>query len=282
MTSKETKEKKRKEEMNLKEMKLKYFLLAIISEKEERYDLTIKQMKSYFNNEIYNKEYNKKERNLFFGSYKNILRQKRNSRRLLINEKNEMKNDNQSHIKKNLECKEDQNDNTIDEIDNYDDILSVIDIKFKLQLLIKLNFEISSLCHEVLEIVNNIQRYCLNISQEYFIYLNVVKADYYRYLCEISTGVELQKFTQFAQHCYFQAFQHASQQSAISSFYSLSISLSNPTEECFQNKSIQQSLSPLHPTILGLVLNYTVFLSEIMNDTEKALQLSREVFSDGN
>ena len=259
------------------EIKNKYLYQAKIYEKEEKYENTIKQMKCYFNQEIFKYELNQEERNLFFGSYKNILRQKRSARRLAIEE----------------------NNNLIDEI-------------FQLQIISKLTNEINLLCQEVIDIVNSIIEFSssstvskngtlnsissLPITQEYLIFLNVVKADYYRYLCEITIGFELKSLIKQANHCYFLATKYANQSSnlSITSTTSPSPSSSSSTaiisfsffsstiKECVLDTSTEQYLlSPLHPTILGLVLNYTVFLSEIMNDTNQAIQLSREVYSDG-
>merc|ERR1711939_1188876 len=40
------------------------------------------------------------------------------------------------------------------------------------------------------------------------------------------------------------------------------------------------ALNPTHPTRLGLVLNYSVFLFDILGDTEKAIRVSNKAFDD--
>jgi len=75
-----------------------------------------------------------------------------------------------------------------------------------------------------------------------------MKADYFRYMAEVSTGVRLDAIKKQALEIYEKANGEA------------------------------EKLSISHPIRLGLALNYSVFYFEIMNEPKKACELAKNVF----
>lgn len=75
-----------------------------------------------------------------------------------------------------------------------------------------------------------------------------MKADYYRYFAECVTGEKNKKAGESAHECYKKATEKSS------------------------------SLPTTHPIRLGLALNYSVFLYEIINSPEQACKLAKTTF----
>ena len=75
-----------------------------------------------------------------------------------------------------------------------------------------------------------------------------MKADYYRYMAEVTSGEDLQKIKDSALQVYKKANTEA------------------------------EKLSISHPIRLGLALNYSVFYFEIMQEPRTATELAKEVF----
>jgi 14-3-3 protein epsilon len=75
-----------------------------------------------------------------------------------------------------------------------------------------------------------------------------MKADYFRYMAEVSSGDSLETIKEQALAVYEEA-----------------------------NK-VADKLSISHPIKLGLALNYSVFYFEIMNEPKKACDLAKKVF----
>lgn len=82
---------------------------------------------------------------------------------------------------------------------------------------------------------------------EYLCFLYKLLADYYRYLCECSSGDDKAKFIKLARSYYTKSYDHSSQ-----------LPIDNEIR-------------------LGLILNYSVYLFEIIGACEEALKLSQEV-----
>ncbi|CAF4257554.1 unnamed protein product [Adineta steineri] len=82
------------------------------------------------------------------------------------------------------------------------------------------------------------------------VYLKM-KGDYYRYLAEATTGSEQQKFAGESEIAYKDAFDMAKNQMPVT-----------------------------HPIRLGLVLNFSVFYYEILNDTDTACRMAKQAFDD--
>ena len=73
-----------------------------------------------------------------------------------------------------------------------------------------------------------------------------MKADYYRYIAEYTSGDKKNQAAQKAAHAYTEA-----------------------------GNVAKETLSPTHPVKLGLSLNHSVFYYEIMQNPEKACTMAR-------
>lgn len=82
------------------------------------------------------------------------------------------------------------------------------------------------------------------------VFFNKMKADYYRYLSEVSSGERLASVSDKALACY-----SAAQEGA-------------------------KSLGAANPVKLGLALNYSVFYYEVRQDHKKACELAKECFDE--
>ena len=114
----------------------------------------------------------------------------------------------------------------------------------------KIESEISAVANEVLELITKHILPTAN-GHESKVYYIKLKADYERYLAEISTGKDHSEYTFLAHESYKDA---------------ADIAL------CF--------LSPINVVRLGLMLNFSVFYYEIYNSPERACILSRSVYDD--
>ena len=79
-----------------------------------------------------------------------------------------------------------------------------------------------------------------------------MKADYYRYIAEYSSGDTMEKAASTALEAYEQA----------------------------QSLATNGTLSPTHPIRLGLALNFSVFYYEIKKNPNKACKMARDAFDD--
>jgi len=86
---------------------------------------------------------------------------------------------------------------------------------------------------------------------ESIVFYGKLKGDYYRYLCEAAEDQERDSYQKLATESYEKAF-----------------------ELC------QKDLKPFEPTSLGLVLNYSVFLFEIIQDKQKAIDLAKKALEE--
>ena len=107
--------------------------------------------------------------------------------------------------------------------------------------------EMQSICDKVVEVID---KYFLQKAKdaESKVFFYKMKADYFRYMAEVTNGAKLDQIKRQALEIYEKANEEASK---------LSIS---------------------HPIRLGLALNYSVFYFEIMNEPKKACDLAKGVF----
>lgn len=110
--------------------------------------------------------------------------------------------------------------------------------------------ELEKSCNELISIVTT---KLLPIAQdaESRIFYEKLQADYYRYMCEAKTGEARDDCMQKAKECYESALEIA-----------------------------KKELNPARPSYLGLILNYTVFLQEIIGNKEEALSLAQKTYNE--
>lgn len=114
----------------------------------------------------------------------------------------------------------------------------------------KVESELTSLCQEVLDIVTKdfIEK---QEGDEAKVFFWKMTGDYYRYMCEYLTDSELENTKIQAKEAY---------------------------EE---GMKLAQGLEHLNSIKLGLILNYSVFHYEILNDDRKATEIAKEGFDNG-
>ena len=103
------------------------------------------------------------------------------------------------------------------------------------------------ICDKVVEVID---KYFLAKAKdaESWVFFHKMKADYFRYMAEVTTGAKLDNIKQQALAIYEKANAEA------------------------------DKLSISHPIRLGLALKYSVFYFEIMNEPKKACDLAKGVF----
>jgi hypothetical protein len=92
-----------------------------------------------------------------------------------------------------------------------------------------------------------------------------MKGDYYRYLAEVSTGSERQSNILNV---------------ILNIFVSILISeTAEESQRAYQNayEMAKNEMPPTHPIRLGLVLNFSVFYYEILNEPDAACRLAKQV-----
>lgn len=108
--------------------------------------------------------------------------------------------------------------------------------------------------HDIcIDLINLIDESLLPASNEpeQRVYFEKMKGDYYRYICENREGPEIEGIIEKASQCYQAGLDIA-----------------------------RSELNSTNPTFLGLVLNYSVFLYEIMDHKNEAIDLSQSTFND--
>ncbi|KAK8867065.1 hypothetical protein M9Y10_010034 [Tritrichomonas musculus] len=192
--------------------------MAQILDQTDLHDDTIELMKRVVD---LNPDLNPEERNLLSAAYKNAITVHRNGLRIL------------SAISEDKEGTATQNRiNHINKI--REQIVSDLEKK----------------CNELISIITT---KLLPTAQdtETRIFYEKLEADYYRYLCEATTGDVRNSYLEKAKKCYETALDIA-----------------------------KAELSKGKPSYLGLILNYTVFLQEIVGNKEEALNLAQNTYSE--
>jgi len=89
------------------------------------------------------------------------------------------------------------------------------------------------------------------------VFLIKMKGDYYRYMAEITKDEEKIGNAEKAYKAYLEAVEIA-------------------TKESLKNGKMQPTLSQIHPMRLGLMLNFSIFIFEILQNRTKATQTASE------
>ena len=112
--------------------------------------------------------------------------------------------------------------------------------------------ELQAICNDVLALIDD---YCLENAPETepdsHVFYQKMKADYYRYLAEFTTGAVQADVASKAEKAY----------------------------ELASNVAVHK-LAPTHPIGLGLALNYSVFLFEVQGKSSEACTLAKQAFDD--
>lgn len=111
----------------------------------------------------------------------------------------------------------------------------------------KVENEVENICNDVASLLDKSLIPKANNTEAEVFYLKM-KADYYRYFAECTTGEKNKKAGEVAQEAYKKASEKVTE------------------------------LPATHPLRLGLALNYSVFLYEIINSPEQACKLAKSTF----
>lgn len=111
----------------------------------------------------------------------------------------------------------------------------------------KIGNELTEICNDIINILDKHLIPACNSDESSVFHLKL-KADYYRYLAEFSSGDNKEEASSNAQKAYSEAMKHAE-----------NIQITNPIR-------------------LGLVLNYTVFNYEILNHHSEACKMAKDAF----
>ena len=196
-----------------------YVYLSKLNEKAERYPEMITFIKEMIK---LNPKLNKEECDILSTGYKNMITDKRNNWRIL-----------NSMLRKEL--KEDKKSKNIKNIE---------EIKYHVES------EIKAICKDL---QNLIDEYLIpKVDQfENEVCFYTLKADYFRYLCEITKGSEFEENIKKSEEFYKKAY---------------NIALKNlPVNNC---------------TRVGLGLNYAIFLYEIKEDKKAGFGISKSTFDE--
>jgi 14-3-3 protein epsilon len=110
--------------------------------------------------------------------------------------------------------------------------------------------ELEKYCNELIGLVDT-QLLPAAKSPESRVFYEKLKADYYRYVCESKPDGEKQEPAQKARQCYENALEIA-----------------------------KNEIPPSRPTSLGLVLNYSVFLYEIIGQKQESIDLAQKTYNE--
>ena len=110
--------------------------------------------------------------------------------------------------------------------------------------------ELEKYCNELIGLVDNSLLPAAK-GAESRVFYQKLKADYYRYICESRSEEEKNEPAQKAKECYEAALQIA-----------------------------KTDIPPHRPTSLGLILNYSVFLYEIIGQKTEAIELAQKTYNE--
>uniref|UniRef100_A0A803MDY1 14-3-3 domain-containing protein n=1 Tax=Chenopodium quinoa TaxID=63459 RepID=A0A803MDY1_CHEQI len=108
--------------------------------------------------------------------------------------------------------------------------------------------DLANICYEVIELIED-HLLPFASSVESFVFYLKMKADYYRYMAEIKTGDAKSLVAEESLRTYKEA---------------MTLAVVN--------------FSPIHPTRLGLALNFAVFYFEVSNSYQRANHLAKKAF----
>lgn len=115
----------------------------------------------------------------------------------------------------------------------------------------KMKNELEELCIDLVKLVDEKILSRPSVEAEDRVFYEKMKGDFYRYICENRPREEVEEFVNKAKQCYNDGLEIG-----------------------------RTELTSTSPTFLGLVLNYTVFLYDIMDQKEEATELSKKTFTD--
>ena len=191
-------------------------LAAKFAEQAERYD--VMRIKSVVENGL---ELTTEERNLFCGAYKNVVRARKYSLRIISS----------------LEEKKEETEDSKGFAEMYR---------------AKIEKELKDICEEVLSLID---RHLIPKASnaESKVFYHKMKGDYFRYLAEIAVGDDRKTVVENSHQAYIEA-----------------------------TEISKKEMKPVHVVALGLALNYSKFLYEILNAPEEACNLAQTAFDDAN
>jgi len=191
--------------------------MAKLAEQAERYEEMVEYMKLVATNA--SEDLSLEERNLLSVAYKNVVGARRASLRIIgsIQSKEESKGGDKVSL-----------------ISTYKS---------------KVEDELNAICSDILQLLDtNLIKDALE--SEPSVFYQKMKADYYRYLAEFSSGPTKDDHSTSAEKAYTMA------------------------------TTAAVRLAPTHPIRLGLALNYSVFLYEVMSKQDEACSLAKQAFDD--
>jgi len=111
----------------------------------------------------------------------------------------------------------------------------------------KIEEELKKICNEAIKTIDT-YLYKNATSAEAKVFYLKMKADYYRYMCEVCSGTELETISMKAKEGYESA------------------------------KKVAETLQATDPVRIGLALNFSVFLYEIRKEPKEACTMAKEAF----
>jgi len=190
---------------------------AKLAEQAERYDEMVEFMKAVV--EDGSDDLSLEERNLLSVAYKNVVGARRASLRIIGSIEAKEKEKSSPHCSL---------------VETYKS---------------KVEDELNKICNDILALLDT-HLIANSTVAEPTVFYQKMKADYYRYLAEFSSGEVKTEHASKAATAYAAATQSAS------------------------------DLAPTHPIRLGLALNYSVFLYEVQTATSQACELAKQAFDE--
>ena len=114
---------------------------------------------------------------------------------------------------------------------------------------VKVKRELKGICMDIIGLINSTLLPAANETDQRLFFLKMT-ADYYRYLCEMRDDAQFDIYCRSAQEAYENAM------------------------------AMAKSLSPACPQYLGVVLNYTVFLHDTLQQRNNAIELAESTFGE--
>merc|ERR1719163_2701237 len=122
--------------------------------------------------------------------------------------------------------------------------------KFAKEYCSKVEAELQKICGAILSLLEN-NLIAKSSNGESTVFYEKMKADYYRYIADFTSGDEKTKASESARKAYEAAKEVA-----------------------------EKDLAVTHPIRLGLILNYSVFQYEVLQNPEEACKMARTAFED--
>ncbi|TFK75943.1 14-3-3 protein [Pluteus cervinus] len=110
--------------------------------------------------------------------------------------------------------------------------------------------ELTGVCQDIVNLLDKQLVPAANAGEETVFY-SKMKGDYYRYLAEFAHKKDRERYAELSLNAYKTAYKHA-----------------------------LSTLEPIHPTRLGLALNFSVFYHDVRKSPERACHLAKSAFDD--